>query len=104
MEIYINNKRIRVSMSDSIGKGGEADIFKVGNKALKVFKSPSHPDLTGNPHEQKVAIARIQEHQEKLWGGERKTRGGQNAGHQNKPAGARNRGCKGGETRALSVV
>jgi H/ACA ribonucleoprotein complex subunit 3 len=50
----------------SIGKGGEADIFLAGGKAVKVFKQPSHPDYKGLPSEQLGAKIRIAEHQNKL--------------------------------------
>jgi serine/threonine protein kinase len=66
MDIYINGKLIHVNPSSSKGKGGEADIFLVNNKAVKIFKAPNHPDFTGNLEEQKIAKERINEHQHKL--------------------------------------
>ncbi len=68
-EVFIGDsrKRFRPNPTKSIGKGGEADIYDVGNGvALKVFKSPDHPDLDGLPHEQEAARRRIAEHQQKL--------------------------------------
>ena len=60
-------KKFRPDPSKSIGKGGEADIYDVGDgMALKVFKTPDHPDFDGLPHEQEGARARIAEHQRKL--------------------------------------
>ncbi|MFA6588597.1 MAG: hypothetical protein WCT08_06060 [Patescibacteria group bacterium] len=50
----------------SIGKGGEADIFVSNNKAIKIFKSATHPDFTGMPIEQRLAEEKILEHQKKL--------------------------------------
>ncbi|WP_239651337.1 hypothetical protein [Neosynechococcus sphagnicola] len=51
----------------AIGKGGEADVYDIGGgKALKVFKSPSHPDYQGSPLEQQAACDRLREHQQKL--------------------------------------
>jgi len=67
MYAYINGKRIRVDDTDSIGKGGEADVFRVDeNTVLKIFKPPTHPDLQGFAHEQKAAEERIRVHQKKL--------------------------------------
>lgn len=67
MDIYINRKKIKLSPQKSIGKGGEADVFDLGNNfAVKVFKQPDHPDYQGLPFEQKAAELRLKEHQTKL--------------------------------------
>jgi len=67
MEVLVGGKRIRTNPSMSIGKGGEADIFNIGNgMALKLFKPPNHPDFQGMPQEQEGARRRIEEHQKKL--------------------------------------
>ncbi|MFA6437238.1 MAG: hypothetical protein WC242_03675 [Candidatus Paceibacterota bacterium] len=66
-EIYVNGQRVRLSQNKLIGQGGEAEIYDLGNgKALKVFKTPDHPDFQGNPVEQAIARERILEHQQKL--------------------------------------
>jgi H/ACA ribonucleoprotein complex subunit 3 len=68
-EVFIGSakKRFKPDPSKSIGKGGEADIFDVGDgTALKLFKPPNHPDYEGLPHEQDGARKRIDEHQQKL--------------------------------------
>ncbi|MBX7221743.1 MAG: hypothetical protein K1Y36_17455 [Blastocatellia bacterium] len=67
MEVYIAGKRYKLNPSQVIGKGGEADVYDLGNQtALKIFKAPDHPDFQGNPHEQQAARERIAIHQEKL--------------------------------------
>lgn len=67
MEVYVKGKRIRLNPTHSIGKGGEADVYDVGNNlALKVYKPPSHPDFQGCPEEKQAARFRIDEHQQKL--------------------------------------
>lgn len=67
MDIYINGKKIRLSPKKAIGKGGEADVYDIGKqKAVKVFKQPSHPDYIGLPLEQKAAEERLKQHQTKL--------------------------------------
>ncbi len=67
MDVYVNNKRLRIKPRQTIGKGGEADVFAIDAKqAVKIFKPPEHPDYTGNPIEQQGAVERIAEHQKKL--------------------------------------
>ncbi|MCI0680155.1 hypothetical protein L0Y41_02310 [bacterium] len=73
MDVYIDGKVVRVNPASSIGKGGEADIFKIGSDtALKLYKQPNHPDIIGiaDPKGRAREIAgakrRIEEHQQKL--------------------------------------
>lgn len=66
-DVMIAGKIVKLKDQDAIGKGGEADIFDLGNgQAAKIFKGPTHPDFTGLPEEQKGARIRIDEHQKKL--------------------------------------
>jgi tRNA A-37 threonylcarbamoyl transferase component Bud32 len=66
-DVYIAGKRHQLSPAKSIGKGGEADVYDLGNgQVVKVFKRPDHPDLDGDPIAQKAAEARIAQHQTKL--------------------------------------
>ncbi len=66
MQVYVRSKRISVAPTDSIGKGGEADVYRIpGGHALKVFKGENHPDhLTVD--QRQAARIRIEEHQQKL--------------------------------------
>jgi tRNA A-37 threonylcarbamoyl transferase component Bud32 len=67
MDVYLARKRIRLDPAQALGKGGEADVFRLGDgRALKVFKPPEHPDYQGFPVEQRAAEERIREHQQKL--------------------------------------
>ena len=67
MDIYLNQKRIKVNPKNAIGKGGEADIYDLKNgKVLKLFKTADHPDYQLLPQEQQAAQARIAIHQQKL--------------------------------------
>lgn len=67
MDVYLRGKRIKLDPTRSLGKGGEADVFDLGaGRALKLFKSPDHPDYQGLPSEQKAAEQRIALHQHKL--------------------------------------
>lgn len=66
-DVYLRGKRIKLDPSQSLGKGGEADVFRLGrDRALKIFKAPDHPDLAGLPAEQRGAELRLQQHQRKL--------------------------------------
>ena len=52
MGIMIDGKVHHIKPSQAIGKGGEADIYLLGNgQAVKIFKSPDHPDYQGMPQE-----------------------------------------------------
>ena len=67
MDIYLNQKRIKLNPKAAIGKGGEADIYDLKNgKVLKLFKTADHPDYQLLPEEQQAAQARIAIHQQKL--------------------------------------
>jgi hypothetical protein len=67
MEIYLNQKRIKLNPKAAIGKGGEADIYDLKNgKVLKLFKQADHPDYQLLPQEQQAAKARLALHQQKL--------------------------------------
>ncbi len=67
MEVYLNQKRIKLNPKSAIGKGGEADIYDIGNgKVLKLFKPADHPDYQLIPQEQQAAKTRLAMHQQKL--------------------------------------
>lgn len=67
MDVYINGQRTAVNPKNSVGKGGEADIYKIGNgNVLKLFKQPDHPDYQGLPSVQLAAKMKLEEHQRKL--------------------------------------
>ncbi len=67
MSVYLQGRRLQLHPSQAIGKGGEADIFRLdGDRALKLFKPPDHPDYQGQPQAQQAAEHRLAEHQNKL--------------------------------------
>jgi hypothetical protein len=67
MDVWLEGKKVRLDPRNALGKGGEADVYDLGDgRALKVFKTPRHPDFTGQPAEQAAAKARLAEHQRKL--------------------------------------
>lgn len=64
---YLNGKRRQLSPTQVIGKGGEADIYNLGDgTVLKLYKRPDDPDYTGNPAMQQGAAERLDEQQRKL--------------------------------------
>lgn len=65
-EYFVGKQTIRLSPTEVKGKGGEADIYRQGNRAFKVFKTPSHPDVAGDPKLEREARERIAQHQKKL--------------------------------------
>ena len=66
-EVYINGTRHRLNPSQAVGKGGEADVYRLDARTVvKVFKQPDHPDVAGIPQEEKASLLRIAEHQKKL--------------------------------------
>lgn len=65
--VMLNGQVIRLQAGALIGKGGEADVFKIDkNTVLKLFKTPKDPDYTGDPAAQQGAVIRIVEQQKKL--------------------------------------
>ena len=67
MDIYLNQKRIKLNPKNAIGKGGEADVYDLKNgQVLKLFKTADHPDYQMLPQEQLAATTRLALHQQKL--------------------------------------
>lgn len=71
--VFLGNERIRLDPSLALGKGGEADVYRLGGKggsnaprALKIWKEPDHADFQGDPIAQAAAEKRIQTHQTKM--------------------------------------
>ncbi len=70
--VYVGRREIGLSSRNAIGKGGEADVYSIGGGlALKVFKTPDHPDLQVLDPAERQALAcaaqmRIELHQHKL--------------------------------------
>lgn len=62
-----SGKKITVTPSQSVGKGGEADVYKIDNKTVvKIFKGPDHQDILSDPALVQAAADKIKEHQNKL--------------------------------------
>lgn len=67
MDVYIRDRKVNLKPQQSIGKGGEAEVFRWGtDRAIKLFKPPTHPDYGGLPQEQQAAAQRLSIHQKKL--------------------------------------
>lgn len=66
MEAYLNGLKINLNQNNLLGVGGEAEVYKVGNQAIKIFKTPTHPHFDGLANEQEAARLRIIEQRSKL--------------------------------------
>jgi len=65
--VRVGGKLVRIASSQAVGKGGEADIFNLGNgQVLKLYKRPDDADYIGNQTAQHGAWQRIEEQQRKL--------------------------------------
>lgn len=65
-DFVVGRRTVTLRPKDVVGSGGEADIYRAGGEAYKVFKPPSHVDIKGQPALEKEARERIAEHQKKL--------------------------------------
>ncbi len=67
MKILLAGKKIALDPAKAFGKGGEADVFDLGQgTALKLYKQPDHPDFDGFPDQQAAAQQRLDMNQRKL--------------------------------------
>ncbi|MFO0589193.1 MAG: hypothetical protein U0441_16775 [Polyangiaceae bacterium] len=68
-DVFVGGRRVKLDPAASIGKGGEADVYRVGREtALKVWKGPDHPDFAGDSAAKDAAARRIEVHQKKMSG------------------------------------
>lgn len=67
MDVYIQQKKVRLSPNQLIGQGGEAEVYRWSqDTAVKLFKPPTHPDFSHQPEAQQSTQDRINQHQQKL--------------------------------------
>lgn len=60
MKVWIDARgSVEVGALAVLGQGGEADVYDLGDRALKLYKSPAHPDVAGDPAREAVAAARL---------------------------------------------
>jgi hypothetical protein len=65
--VYLKGRRRQLSPDKAIGKGGEADVYDLGDgTVLKLYKQPNDPDYATNPTAPAAAVQRLQEQQHKL--------------------------------------
>jgi len=66
-ELTLRGQRLTLLPQNLIGSGGEADVYDHGNGvAIKIFKTPQHPDYAFAPSAQAAARDRLAIHQRKL--------------------------------------
>ncbi len=70
MDLYIGNKKIRIDPTLLLGSGGEAEIYKLNNSAIKIFKDHTHLSYQGDREidirNREGAKKRLEEYQTKL--------------------------------------
>jgi H/ACA ribonucleoprotein complex subunit 3 len=60
MDVYIHQKKVRLSARQLIGQGGEAEVYRLPpDTAVKLFKPPSHGDFSHQPQAQQAAQQRL---------------------------------------------
>lgn len=65
--VIVSGREIRLEPKLAIGEGGEAVVYGIaGNRALKVYKSPDHPDVSGVSCLREAARMRLAVAQHKL--------------------------------------
>lgn len=60
MKYLINGKTVTLKASDMIGKGGEAEVYLWDRQAVKIYKTPDHPDCINDPAAGRIAAERVQ--------------------------------------------
>ncbi len=66
-KLWLGGASIALDQLAPRGQGGEADVYDLGDgRALKVFKTPDHPDVAGVPELERVATLRLAEQRDKL--------------------------------------
>jgi hypothetical protein len=67
MKVLLDGQATTVRPTQLLATGGEADVYDLGDgRVLKLWKTPDHPDLIGDPAAIQAAGARLAEQQHKL--------------------------------------
>lgn len=66
VKIGEQKKRTKLLPGQQVAEGGEAVIYVIGDKAIKIWKDEHHPDFEGKPDAQLAARLRLEAHQTKL--------------------------------------
>ena len=64
--LMLAGKKLTLRPQNLLGTGGEADVYRVRSKAVKIFKNASHADYAGQPAAQAQAKAKLKMLQAKL--------------------------------------
>lgn len=65
--VVVDGQRLDPARLAVLGQGGEADVYDLGDgRALKLYKGPDHPDVTGDPIRVAAATTRLAEIEAKL--------------------------------------
>jgi H/ACA ribonucleoprotein complex subunit 3 len=70
MDLYLGNKKVKLDPTMIVGSGGEAEIYKYNNSAIKIFKDSTHLSYQGDreidKRNREGAKKRLEEYQTKL--------------------------------------
>ncbi len=59
MKVLVDGDTIDLTSVPLLGHGGEADVYDLGARALKLYKGPRHPDVVGDKLREAAAAARL---------------------------------------------
>jgi hypothetical protein len=66
MKVTVDRETIDLAAVPLLGHGGEADVYDIGARVLKLYKGPKHPDVAGDRAREDVAAARIADAEARL--------------------------------------
>jgi len=66
VKVWIDDHAVDVGILPVLGHGGEADVYDLGDRALKLYKGPRHPDVAGDPVREAAAATRLADLEERV--------------------------------------
>jgi hypothetical protein len=66
VKVVVERDVIDLATVPVIGHGGEADVYDLGARVLKLYKGPKHPDIAGDAAREHVAEARLADAEARL--------------------------------------
>jgi len=59
VKVVVDGDSIDLARVPILGQGGEADVYDLGARVLKLYKGPKHPDVAGDPARVRAATDRL---------------------------------------------
>lgn len=66
MKVVVDKDTIDLARVPLLGHGGEADVYDLGARVLKLYKGPKHPDVAGDPMRVHAAAERLADAEARL--------------------------------------